>query len=92
MEMLEIITLVCILMWYIIDRFKPLWESLPYGKYITIGVAALFAFALAFGYKLDLMLALGVVEQVQPLAICMTALIFMGGSSALSELIKRIKV
>lgn len=28
MEMLQIIIVASIIMWYIIDRFKPLWESL----------------------------------------------------------------
>ena len=49
MEMLQIIIVVSIVMWYIIDRFKPLWEDWQYGKYVTIAVSAVFAFALAFG-------------------------------------------
>lgn len=92
MEMLQIIIVVSIIMWYIIDRFKPLWEDWKYGKYVTIAVSAVFAFSLAFGYGLDLMAALGVVSEASILGTVLTGLTLMGGSSAVSELIERIKV
>ncbi len=92
MEMLQIIIVVSIIMWYIIDRFKPLWEGWQYGKYVTIAVSALFAFALSFGYGLDIMAALGVVPDTGILGTVLTALTLMGGSSAVAELIERIKV
>ncbi len=91
MEMLQIIILASIIMWYIIDRFKPLWEGRKYGKYITIAVSALFGFGLSFGYGLDIMAALGVVANTGPLGTVLTALTLMGGSSAVAELIERIK-
>ncbi len=92
MEMLQIIIVVSIIMWYIIDRFKSMWEGRKYGKYITIALSALFAFALSFGYHLDIMAALGVVPDTGALGTVLTALTLMGGSSAVAELIKRIKV
>ncbi len=92
MEMLQIIIVVSIIMWYIIDRFKPLWEGQAWGKYVTIALSALFAFALSFGYRLDIMAALGVVPNTGTLGTVLTALTLMGGSSAISELIARIKV
>ena len=96
MEMLQIIIVVSIVMWYIIDRFKPLWEDWQYGKYVTIAVSAVFAFALSSGYRLDLMNALGVAPVGSTagnsiLGTVLTALTLMGGSSAVSELITRIK-
>ena len=96
MEMLQIIIVVSIVMWYIIDRFKPLWEDWQYGKYVTIAVSAVFAFALAFGYRLDLMNALGVAPVGSTagnsiLGTVLTVLTLMGGSSAVSELIAKIK-
>lgn len=91
MEMLQIIIVVSIIMWYIIDRFKPMWENWAYGKYVTIAVSAVFAFALAFGYRLDIMSALGVVTDPSLLGTILTGLTLMGGSSAVSELIARIK-
>lgn len=92
MEMLQVIIVTSIIMWYIIDRIKPLWEGWQYGKYITIAVSALFAFALSFGYRLDIMTALGVVTDTSILGTVLTALTLMGGSSAVAELIERIKV
>ncbi len=91
MEMLQIIIVVSIIMWYIIDRFKPLWEGWQYGKYVTVAVSALFAFALSFGYGLDIMSALGVIPDTGILGTVLTALTLMGGSSAVAELIERIK-
>lgn len=91
MEMLQIIIVVSIIMWYIIDRFKPLWENWKYGKYVTIALSAVFAFALAFGYKLDIMAALGVVADASVLGTVLTGLTLMGGSSAAAELIERVK-
>lgn len=92
MDMLQIIIAVSIIMWYIIDRFKSLWEEKVWGKYVTIAVSAIFAFALAFGYGLDLMAALGIVSEAGILGTVLTALTLMGGSSAVAELIERIKV
>lgn len=91
MKMLQIIVIVSIIMWYIIDRFKPLWADIKCGKYITIAVSALFAFALCFGYHLDLMVALGVVSKGSVLGTILTGLTLMGGSSAVAELITRVK-
>ena len=90
-DMLQIIIVVSIIMWYIIDRFKPLWEGWQYGKYVTIFVSALFAFALSFGYGLDILAALGVIADAGILGTVLTALTLMGGSSAVAELIERIK-
>ncbi len=90
MEMLEIIVAVSVVMWYIIDRFKPLWAALSWGSYVTIAVSAVFAFALSFGYGLDIMAALGVADA-SALGTVLTALTLMGGSSAVSELIAKLK-
>lgn len=87
MEMLSTITIVSIIMWYIIDRLKPLWAELRCGKYITTAVAAVFAAMLSFGYGLDIMQALGVVETTSTMGTVLTALTLMGGSSAVAELI-----
>lgn len=91
MKMLQVIIAVSIIMWYIIDRFKPLWAGLKHGKYITTAVSALFAFALCFGYRLDLLAALDVVNETSVLGTALTAMTLMGGSSAVSELISCIK-
>lgn len=91
MKMLQIILVASVIMWYIIDRFKPMWAELKHGKYITVAVSALFAFALCIGYQLDIMSALGIVSATSPLGIVLTALTLMGGSSAVSELIACIK-
>lgn len=91
MEMLQIIILASIVMWYIIDRIKPLWADKKYGKYVTMAVAAVFGVVLAFGYDLDIMAGLGVTGRSPILGKTITALTMMGGSSAVAELIGKIQ-
>lgn len=91
MEMLSVILAVSIMMWYIIDRLKHLWEKLAFANYVTMAAAAVFAFALSFGYHLDIMMALKVVNDASTMGTVMTALLLMGGSSAVSEVIGKLK-
>jgi hypothetical protein len=91
MEMLTLIISLSIIMWYIIDRFKEMWEGTKYGKYITMFVSAVFAFAIAFGFGVDIILALGLVQEGSTIGTVITALALMSGSSAVSEIIERVK-
>lgn len=91
MEMLTLIISLSIIMWYIIDRFKEMWEGTKYGKYITMAVSAVFAFAIAFGFGVDIILALGLVQESSTIGTVITALALMSGSSAVSEVIERVK-
>lgn len=92
MDLLALILALSVVMWYCIDRVKPMWESLESGKYITMGVAAIFGFALAFAYSLDLVFALGLVTEASLMGKILTGLVLMGGSSAVSEIIGKVKV
>lgn len=89
--MLGLIIGVSIIMWYVIDRFKVLWNSNQHGKYITVGVSALLAFGLAFSFGLDLVFAMGMFEASSTGGIMLTALVLMSGSSAVAEIIARVK-
>lgn len=91
MEMLTLIISLSIIMWYIIDRFKEMWEGTKYGKYITMAVSAVFAFAIAFGFGVDIILALGLVQESSTIGTVITALALMSGSSAVSKLLKELK-
>lgn len=91
MEMLTLIISLSIIMWYIIDRFKGIWECTKCGKYITIAVSAIFAFAMSFGFRVDIIFALGLVDYSSNMGIAITALSLMSGSSAVAEIIERVK-
>jgi hypothetical protein len=91
MEMLTLIISLSIIMWYIIDRFKEMWEGTKYGKYITMAVSAVFAFVISFGFGVDIILALGLVQEGSVIGTVITALALMSGSSAVSEIIERVK-
>ena len=91
MDMLFLVGALSIIIWYIIDRFKELWTGLPYGKYITIGAAAILSFLVVFCFGIDILVAFGLFAEVSIMGEILTALIFMSGSSAVSELVQLIK-
>ena len=91
MEMLSLILALSAVLWFLVDRFKPLWEGLTFGKYITLLVAGIGAFALVFSFNLDLILACGLVEATTIAGKIMTGLVLMSGSSAVAEIIERVK-
>lgn len=91
MEMLSLILAFSAVLWFLVDRFKPLWEGLSFGKYITLLVAGIGAFALVFSFNLDLILACGLVEVTTIAGKIMTGLVLMSGSSAVAEIIERVK-
>ena len=77
--------------WYIVDRFKPLGEELKGGKYITIGVAAVLGTIAVATFGLDVLVAAGLVPDVTVFGQICTVLLYMAGSSAIAEVIERIK-
>lgn len=91
MEMLTLIIALSAVLWYVIDRFKAMWAEASFGKYITLAVSAIGAFALVFSFDLDLIYACGLVEATSIAGQIMTGLVLMSGSSAVAEVIERIK-
>ena len=91
MDALALIIALSAVLWYCVDRFKPMWESVSWGKYITIAVAALGSFGLVFSFNLDIIAALGLVSEMTIAGNIITALVLMSGSSAISEIISKIK-
>lgn len=91
MEMLSLIVALSAVLWYIIDRAHRLWDALPYGKWITVIVAAIGSFGLVFSFGLDLISACGLVDGVSMAGQILTGFVLMSGSSAISEVIARIK-
>ena len=91
MEMLTLIVALSAVLWYVIDRAHPLWENLSYGKWITLVVAGIGSFGLVFSFGLDLIFACGLVDSVSMAGQILTGFVLMSGSSAISEVIARIK-
>ena len=91
MEMLTLIIALSAVLWYVVDRFKSGWDALPYGKWITVIVAGIGSFGLVFSFGLDLIFACGLVDGVSMAGQILTGFVLMSGSSAISEIITRIK-
>ena len=91
MSNLTVIVLLSAIVWYCVDRFKAAWVDKPYGKYITTAAAGLLGAIMVFGYNLDLISAMGIVPEVTFAGKIITTLSIMSGSSAIAEIIERIK-
>ena len=90
-EMLTLLFVLSTIIWFVIDRIKPIWSELSWGKYVTIAVAAILGAVVVFTYGIDILVALAVTNQVTIVGEILSTLIIMSGSSALSELLKLIK-
>lgn len=89
MTMIAVIIALSAILWYVIDNLKDkIWGGTKYSSYITIAVAALGAFALVFGYGLDIIFALNIVDHVTVIGEIITALAMMSGSAVVSEIVE----
>ena len=91
MSSIALILALSAIIWCVIDRFKPIWSDKSWGKYVTTAAAGLLGAAAVFGYNLDLICAIGIVDEISIIGKLITVLAFMCGSSAISEIITRIK-
>ena len=92
MSSIALILALSAIIWYVIDRFKPIWTNKTWGKYVTTAVAGILGAAVVFGYNLDIVFSMGIVAEISIVGKLITVLAFMCGSSAISEIIARIKV
>ena len=79
-----------LIIWILIDRFKPLWEDCSLKSIITSGIALLLGGAVSIVYQLDIVVALGLSDVVSPLGMILTSLALMGGSSCVAEIMEMI--
>lgn len=91
MDMISLVLAFSAVLWFLIDRFKPMWSSLSFGKWITLAVSAIGSFGLSFGFNLDLIHGFGLSELPTIMGTIITGFVLMSGSSAASEIIERIK-
>lgn len=91
MATVGIIISISIVIWFIIDRFKPLWTGLTYGKYITLAVSCILGMLAVITFQLDILYAAGIVPEITTFGQICTTLLYMAGSSAFAELIERLK-
>ena len=89
--MLTLLFVLSTIIWFVIDRVKPFWNGLSWGKYVTIAVAAVLGAVVVFTYGIDILVALAVTNQVTIVGEILSTLVIMSGSSALSELLALIK-
>ena len=91
MNSLTLILTLSAIIWYVVDRLKPTWLGHSWSKYVTTAVAGILGAAAVFGYGLDLICAIGIAPNVSLIGQIVTVLALMCGSSAISEIIAKIK-
>ena len=91
MSMLTLIIALSTFMWYVIDKFKDLWSGFNYSKYVTIAVSAICAFGLTFGFGLDIIYALNLMQEPCVAGMIVTAFTLMSGSAAVAEIMQTIQ-
>lgn len=91
MNSLTLILTLSAIIWYVVDRLKPTWIGHAWSKYVTTAVAGALGAAAVFGYGLDLICAIGIAPNVSLIGQIVTVLALMCGSSAISEIIAKIK-
>ena len=79
-----------IIVWIIIDRVKPLWESFKYKSVLTSAIALVCGLVIALVYKLDLIVALEMADTESVIGYIFTAFAIMGGSSCINEILHKL--
>ena len=79
------------ILWVFIDRANKLWAGLSWGNWLTTGVAVATGFLLAFGYGLDLLLAVGLTEGMSIGGQIFAGLAVAAGSSCINEVLQKVQ-
>lgn len=79
------------IVWYLIDRFKGMWQEHPHAALITTVVAGVLGALCTFAYGLDIVYSLNLSAAVTPVGQGLTVIAFMAGSSVVNEIIMGVK-
>ena len=89
--MLKMIIALATILWVFIDWAKPVYEKLKFSRYITIVISLACGMLQAFGFKLDLLVALGIFENPSIWGTIYAGLVISGGSALIYKMIDAIK-
>ena len=64
MDILATIFILSSIIWFLVDRLKPLWAGLSWGKFITTGVVGVLAAGGIFTMELDALMGLGITTEI----------------------------
>lgn len=89
--MIQTILALAAILWVFIDWAKPLYQKIPYSRYITIGVSLACGVAQAFMFNLDLLTAVGILEDPSVWGTIYAGLAISGGSALVEKILGAIK-
>ena len=88
--MVQKILALATIMWVFIDWIKPLYEKFKYSRYVTIGISLVCGIIQAFMFKLDLLVAVGVVGEPSFWGTLYAGLAISGGSALVHKVLEAI--
>ena len=89
--MIQTIMALATILWVFIDWIKPAYAQIKYSRYITIGISVVCGMLQAFMFKLDLLTAIGVVENATIWGTIYAGLVISGGSALVNKILDAIK-
>lgn len=89
--MIQTIIALATILWVFIDWAKPLYEKIKYSRYITISISLICGMLQAFMFKLDLLTAIGVVEEATVWGSIYAGLVISGGSALVEKVLDAVK-
>lgn len=89
--MIKTIIALATVLWVFIDWAKPVYEKLSFSRYITIGISLVCGLLQAFGFGLDLLVALGITETASIWGTVYAGLAISGGSALIYKMIDALK-
>lgn len=89
--MIQTILALATILWVFIDWIKPIYEKVNYSRYITIGISVVCGMMQAFMFKLDLLTAIGVLENATIWGTIYAGLVISGGSALVNKVLGAIK-
>lgn len=89
--MIQTILALATILWVFIDWAKPLYEKVPYSRYITIGISLVCGLVQAFMFKLDLLTALNIVEGTTVWGTVYAGFVISGGAALVNKVIDSLK-
>lgn len=89
--MIQTILALTTILWVFIDWIKPLYENFKYSRYVTIAISVVCGMLQAFMFKLDLLTAIGIMEEVSIWGTIYAGLVISGGSALVNKVLDAVK-
>ena len=89
--MIQTIFVLTTILWVFIDWIKPLYTNFKYSRYVTIAISLVCGLLQGFMFKLDLLTAIGVIDEPSLWGTIYAGLVISGGSALVNKVLDAVK-